>query len=102
MLVRAMRKFAKPGLRMHFVSNIDPADLEAALAGLTPATTFFIVASKTFTTVETLDNAARARAWLEAALGKSTGLSRHFAAVTANPAGAEAPGVAAEPVVPVG
>lgn len=101
MLVRAMRKFAKPGLRLHFVSNIDPADLEAALAGLTPATTFFIVASKTFTTVETLDNAARARAWLEAALGKSTRLSHHFAAVTANAAGAAALGVPPERVFPL-
>src|SRR5438309_279533 len=82
MLVRAMRKFAKPGPRLHFVSNIDPADLEAALAGLTPGTTFFIVASKTFTTAETLANAARARAWLASTLG--TGLSRHFAALTAN------------------
>jgi glucose-6-phosphate isomerase len=101
MLVRAMRKFAKPGPRLHFVSNIDPADLEAALAGLTPATTFFIVASKTFTTAETLDNAARARAWLEAALGKSAGPSRHFAAITANAAGAQALGVPAERVFPM-
>jgi glucose-6-phosphate isomerase len=101
MLVRAMRKFRKPGLRLHFVSNIDPADLEAALAGLTPGTTFFIVASKTFTTAETLANAARARAWLEAALGKSNGLSRHFAAVTANAAGAEALGVPPERVFPM-
>src|SRR2546425_5111853 len=101
MLVRAMRKFRKPGLKLHFVSNIDPADLEAALAGLTPGTTFFVVASKTFTTAETLANAARARAWLEAALGKSTGLSRHFAAVTANAAGAEALGVASERVLPM-
>ncbi len=101
MLVRAMRKFRKPGLKLHFVSNIDPADLEAVLAGLTPGTTFFIVASKTFTTAETLANAARARSWLEAALGKSTELSRHFAAVTANPAGAEALGVASERVFPM-
>jgi glucose-6-phosphate isomerase len=101
MLVRAMRKFHKPGPRLHFVSNIDPADLEAALAGLTPGTTFFIVASKTFTTAETLDNAARARGWLEAALGKSTALSRHFAAVTASAAGAEALGVPPERVFPM-
>ncbi len=101
MLVRAMRKVDKPRLRLHFVSNIDPADLEAALAGLTPATTFFIVASKTLTTVETLDNAARARTWLEAALGKSTGLSRHFAAVTANIEGAAALGVPPERVFPL-
>ena len=101
MLVRAMRKFRKPGLKVHFVTNIDPADLDAALAGLTPGTTFFIVASKTFTTAETLANAARARAWLEAALEKSTGLSRHFAAVTANAAGAEALGVPPERVLPM-
>jgi len=101
MLVRAMRKFRKPGLKLHFVTNIDPADLDAALAGLTPGTTFFIVASKTFTTAETLANAARARAWLEAALGKPTGPSRHFAAVTANAAGAEALGVPPERVLPM-
>jgi glucose-6-phosphate isomerase len=101
MLVRAMRKFRKPGLKVHFVTNIDPADLDAALAGLTPGTTFFIVASKTFTTAETLANAARARAWLEAAFEKSTALSRHFAAVTANAAGAEALGVPPERVLPM-
>ena len=101
MLARAMRKFRKAGPEVHFVSNIDPADLDAALAGLTPGTTFFIVASKTFTTAETLANAARARAWLEAALGNSNGPSRHFAAVTANPAGAEALGVPPERVFPM-
>jgi len=92
MLVRAMRKFRRDGPRLHFVSNIDPADLEAAL---------FIVASKTFTTAETLANAARARAWLASALGKTTGLSRHFAAVTANTAGAVALGVPPERVLPM-
>jgi glucose-6-phosphate isomerase len=101
MLVRALRKYGKASPRLHFVSNIDPADLEAVLAGLTPGTTFFIVASKTCTTAETLANAARARAWLEAALGKSSVLSRHFAAVTANAAGAEALGVPPERVFPM-
>ena len=101
MLVRAMRKFRRDGPRLHFVSNMDPADLEAVLAGLTPGTTFFILASKTFTTVETLANAARARAWLASALGKTTGLSRHFAAVTANTAGAAALGVPPERVLPM-
>jgi len=101
MLVRALRKFRKPGLRSHFVANIDPADLGAALAGLTPATTFFIVASKTFTTSETLDNAARARAWLEAALGRSMDASAHFAAVSANTAGAAALGVRPERIFPL-
>jgi len=101
MLARALRKFRKPGPRLHFVANIDPADLEATLDGLTPGTTFFIVASKTFTTAETLDNAARARAWLEAALGKAGQLSAHFAAITANVPGAAALGVPPERVFPL-
>ncbi|HEY6720546.1 MAG TPA: glucose-6-phosphate isomerase [Burkholderiales bacterium] len=101
MLARALRKFRKPGPRLHFVANVDPADLETTLAGLAPATTFFIVASKTFTTTETLDNTARARAWLETALGESAGLSRHFAAVTANASAAAAFGVPPERVFPL-
>jgi glucose-6-phosphate isomerase len=96
MLTRALRAFQKPGLRLHFVSNIDPADLDAALADLSPETTLFIVASKSFTTAETLANAERARAWLG-----SAGVSRHLAAVTANAAGAEALGVPAERVFPM-
>ncbi|HET7763490.1 MAG TPA: glucose-6-phosphate isomerase, partial [Burkholderiales bacterium] len=84
MLTRALRRFRTSGPGLHFVSNIDPADLDATLAGLSAATTLFIVASKTFSTAETLDNAARAKAWLEAGLGKSADLSRHFAAATAN------------------
>ncbi|HET7766129.1 MAG TPA: glucose-6-phosphate isomerase, partial [Burkholderiales bacterium] len=63
--------------------------------------TLFIVASKTFSTAETLDNAARAKAWLEAGLGKSADLSRHFAAATANVAGAAALGVPRERVFPL-
>jgi glucose-6-phosphate isomerase len=101
MLARALRKFREPGPKLHFVANIDPADLEATLGGLTPETTFFIVASKTFTTAETLDNAARARAWLEAELGKSADLSRHFSAVTANASGAAALGIPPERVFPL-
>ena len=101
MLTLALRKFRKPGPRLHFVANIDPADLEAALAGLAPATTFFIVASKTFTTAETLDNAARARAWILAGLGGSADASRHFAAVTANVQAAAALGIAPDRVFPL-
>lgn len=101
MLVRALRRFGNNAPRVHFVANVDPADLEASLAGLSPATTLFIVASKTFTTAETLDNAARARRWLESGLGGAADLSRHFAAVTANDAGAAALGVPAERVFPL-
>ena len=101
MLTRALRTFRTSGPRAHFVSNIDPADLDATLAGLAPATTLFDVASKTFTTAETLANANRARTWLEAGLGKSADLSRHFAAATANVAGAATLGVSAERVFPM-
>jgi glucose-6-phosphate isomerase len=101
MLVRALRKFRKAGPKLHFVANIDPADLDAVLSGLDPGATLFIVASKTFTTAETLDNARRARAWLAASLGETRDLARHFAAVTANEAGARALGVPAERVFPL-
>jgi len=101
MLTRALRGFRKSGPRVHFVSNIDPADLDATLAGLVPATTLFVVASKTFTTAETLANAHRARAWLESGLGKSADLSRHFVAATANLAGAVSLGVSVERVFPM-
>ncbi len=101
MLTRALRALHKPAPRLHFASNIDPADLDATLANLSPDTTFFIVASKTFTTAETLANANRARAWLETSLGRSADTSRHFAAVTANIAGAAALGVPRERVFPM-
>jgi glucose-6-phosphate isomerase len=101
MLSRALRKFRRPGPRLHFVANLDPADLEATLAGLAPGTTFFIVASKTFATAETLDNAARARAWLRAGLGESADVSRHFAAVTANVRAATALGIVPDRVFPL-
>jgi glucose-6-phosphate isomerase len=101
MLTRALRRFREAGPRLHFVSNIDPADLDATLEGLAPERTSFIIASKTFTTAETLANAARARAWLQAGLGISADLSHRLAAVTANAAGAAALGVPPERVFPM-
>ncbi|WP_238119450.1 MULTISPECIES: glucose-6-phosphate isomerase [unclassified Xanthobacter] len=69
------------GPRCHFVSNVDSAHIADTLKGLDPATTLFIVASKTFTTVETMCNAGTARAWITAALGEDA-VGRHFAAVS--------------------
>lgn len=69
------------GPRLHFVSNIDGADLADTLRGLDPARTLFIVASKTFTTVETMVNARSARAWLAMALGEAA-VGAHFCAVS--------------------
>ena len=78
MAVRALSPWAD-GPRVHFVSNVDGADLADVLAGLDPATTLFIIASKTFTTVETMTNARAARDWLE---GRVADPARHFAAVS--------------------
>src|ERR1700691_633814 len=69
MVYRALRHYADAGISARFVSNVDPADLIATLADLDPATTLFIVASKTFSTLETLTNATAARRWLTGALG---------------------------------
>lgn len=69
------------GPRPHFVSNIDGAHIADTLAGLTPETTLIIVASKTFTTIETMTNAATARRWIAQALGE-TAVADHFVAVS--------------------
>jgi glucose-6-phosphate isomerase len=71
------------GPRAHFVANVDGNDLFTVLQGLKPESTLFIVASKTFTTLETLANAKRAREWIVAALGVDA-VSSHFAAVSTN------------------
>ena len=66
-----------------FVSNVDGADIAAAIADLDPAETLFVVSSKTFTTIETLTNARTARAWLVDALGEDA-VAQHFVAVSTN------------------
>ncbi len=83
MVYDALRHYADAGISARFVSNVDPADLVAKLAGLEPATTLFIVASKTFSTLETLTNATAARRWLVDALGEDA-VSKHFVAVSTN------------------
>jgi glucose-6-phosphate isomerase len=79
----ALRHYADAGISARFVSNVDPADLVAKLDGLDPATTLFIVASKTFSTLETLTNATAARRWLTDTLGDAA-VSKHFVAVSTN------------------
>ncbi|MEX2626891.1 MAG: glucose-6-phosphate isomerase, partial [Ilumatobacteraceae bacterium] len=83
MAARALTAFAHPRIRTHFVSNVDGADIHGALAGLDPAATLFVVASKTFTTIETITNATTARDWLVGRLGESA-VSDHFVAVSTN------------------
>ncbi len=81
MAARALSPFAQKGLRAHFVSNVDGADLADTLADLDLARTLFIISSKTFTTQETMANAAAARAQVAAALGEAA-VGDHFAAVS--------------------
>jgi len=83
MVYQALRHYADAGISARFVSNVDPADMVAALDGLDPAKTLFIVASKTFSTLETLTNATAARRWLVDALGDAA-VSKHFVAVSTN------------------
>ena len=83
MVYQALRHYADAGISARFVSNVDPADLVAKLDGLDPASTLFIVASKTFSTLETLTNATAARRWLTDSLGEDA-VSKHFVAVSTN------------------
>jgi glucose-6-phosphate isomerase len=76
---QALRAYVHPRLRLHFVSNVDGHDLAAVLAEVDPATTLFIVASKSFNTQETLMNAQSARAWFLRSAGDAD-LARHFVA----------------------
>ena len=82
MAVVALAGFAAAGRRFHFVSNVDGHELAAVLQQLRPESTLFLVASKTFTTLETMTNARSARQWFEAQGGRD--VSRHFAALTTN------------------
>ncbi|WP_370180845.1 glucose-6-phosphate isomerase [Rhodococcus wratislaviensis] len=83
MVYRALRHYADAGISVRFISNVDPADLVRSLHGLDPATTLFIVASKTFSTLETLTNATAARRWLLGGLGLGNeAVAKHFVAVS--------------------
>jgi glucose-6-phosphate isomerase len=83
MVVEALKAHAQPGLSVRFVSNVDGTHMAETLKVLDPETTLFLVASKTFTTQETLTNAHSARDWLVAALGEAA-VARHFAALSTN------------------
>ncbi|MCW5714119.1 MAG: glucose-6-phosphate isomerase [Bauldia sp.] len=80
MATRALRPY-HAGPRVHFVSNVDGAHIADTLRGLEPGTTLFLVASKTFTTTETMTNAGTARRWVADALGEAA-VGRHFAAMS--------------------
>jgi glucose-6-phosphate isomerase len=83
MVTLALAPYTRPDLRLHYVSNVDGAHMHDTLKGLDPKRTMFIIASKTFTTDETMTNAASARAWIANALGDAA-VSDHFAALSTN------------------
>jgi glucose-6-phosphate isomerase len=87
MATEALADYASPDLISRFVSNVDPVDLYAATHDLDPASTLFVISSKTFTTLETLTNAAAARDWLLnglGAAGDASAVAKHFIAVSTN------------------
>jgi glucose-6-phosphate isomerase len=84
MVSEALRPYWKPGLTPHFVSNVDGTHMAETLRRADPETTLFVVASKTFTTQETLENARSARAWLLDALRDERAVAAHFAALSTN------------------
>jgi glucose-6-phosphate isomerase len=82
MAYEALRHYSKRQLTFRFVSNVDGTDFKEAVRGLSPEVTLFIVASKTFTTLETITNAESARAWTLKKLGDPAAVARHFVAVS--------------------
>ena len=84
MATMALKPYSKRSIAMHFVSNIDATHLAEVLATVKPEQTLFIVASKTFTTQETMTNAESARAWLIEKLGDPKAVAKHFVAVSTN------------------
>jgi glucose-6-phosphate isomerase len=96
MAVEALRPYTHEGPRVHFVSNVDGAHLADTLRTLHPATTLFTVASKTFTTQETMANARSARSWFLERARDEAAIRRHFVAISTNETAVRAFGIAPE------
>lgn len=84
MVCEALKPYTAPQLNMHFVSNVDPTHLAETLKKIDPERTLFIVASKTFTTQETMANASAAKDWLVKKLGDADVVEKHFCALSTN------------------
>ena len=84
MVTRALAHYAVPGITSHFVSNVDGTHLAETLKQVSPETTLFIIASKTFTTLETMANAHSARDWFLAAARDDQAVAKHFVALSTN------------------
>jgi glucose-6-phosphate isomerase len=93
MAYEALRFYSRRDMTFRFVSNVDGTDFAEATRDLDPAETLFVISSKTFTTLETMTNAATARDWLVGALGDESAVARHFVAVSTNEAEVEKFGI---------
>ena len=96
MVSEALKPYLKKGMNVHFVSNVDGTHMSETLKGLSPETTLFIIASKTFTTQETMTNARSARDWFLKKAKKNEFVKKHFVAVSTNQKGVEDFGIAGE------
>jgi glucose-6-phosphate isomerase len=96
MVCEALKPYARPDLRVHFVSNVDASHLAEVLKKVAPETTLFLVASKTFTTQETMTNANSARQWFLEGAGRDADIAKHFVAISTNGEKVREFGIAAE------
>ena len=101
LVVDALNHFHEKDIEVRFVSNLDPNHLKKTLKSLDPKTTLFIIASKSFKTLETLTNATAAKTWLLEEGIKNTSIGKHFAAITSNPTLASDFGVEIDCVFPI-
>lgn len=96
MVTQALKPYGHDRLQVHFVSNVDPSDMAETLKQLNPETTLFLVASKTFTTQETMMNAHTARNWLLDSAADDQAVAKHFVAISTNTQAVEAFGIDSE------
>ncbi|WP_421947963.1 glucose-6-phosphate isomerase [Phaeodactylibacter xiamenensis] len=96
MVTEALKPYWKPGMQVHFVSNVDGTHMAETLKQCDPETTLFMIASKTFTTQETMTNARTARSWFLEAAGNEEEVAKHFVAISTNADGVTDFGIAPE------
>lgn len=101
MATEALRPFHQKTVSVHYVANIDPNDLDCVLSSLNPATTLFIVASKSWSTLETLANASTAKQWISQAFGNQECIASHFIAITSQQELCEQFGIATDNILPM-
>jgi len=101
LVVRALQPASNPHINIRFVANIDEVELRTALTGLNPERTLFIIASKSFTTLETRQNADSARSWFLERVASREAIAQHFVAVTSNSGAASEYGIVPDNIYPM-